>query len=249
VDKAEFIEKAPQYYALAIAVGLIAGNNKSAKTLVGIDNAIDTSYRCFQKRSILDHGLKILADADVIEVIPDDFGPAIYKPKESLSQWIVETNLSAFQKYTQIRSMAWVRDAVRSVNETADRLAVEDTDFEPAILDQQWEPIPLDRNDEKLKEVTKALDDAISSIEADNGYAANVPAEREYVLTNLKDFRKAVKEKTELYWPQIKANALAPLGRVIKRFGPAAVGVAAVAARTAIIEWVKANWPKFLDWF
>jgi hypothetical protein len=191
----------------------------------------------------------MLSAAGVIEVIPDDFGPTIIKPKEGLAQWIGETDFAAFRKYSEIKSWSWLRSTIKAVNDSADRLNIEDADFEPAVVDTQWEPIPLDRADQKLQETTRALDDAIESIEGDNGYAANVPAEREYVLSKLKRTSSDLKEKTILYWPEVKANALEPLGRVIKRFGPAAVGVAALAARTAIIEWIKTNWPRFMDWF
>jgi hypothetical protein len=69
------------------------------------------------------------------------------------------------------------------------------------------------------------------------------------VVSRLTAFSQALKEKSEVYWADVKANALEPLGRVVKRFGPAAVGVAAVAARNAITEWLKTNWSNFLDLF
>jgi hypothetical protein len=39
-----------------------------------------------------------------------------------------------------------------------------------------------------------------------------------------------------------------PLARVISRFGPAAVGVAASAAKAAMFDWLKKNFTKALDW-
>lgn len=112
----------------------------------------------------------------------------------------------------------------------------------------EWEPIPLDRDDPKLQEATEKLDEAIKTIEGDNGYAANLPGEREYVLSHLKSFAQMLKTKAEVYGRQIKTDAIDPLTRVAKRFGTAMVGVAATSAKEALIEWLKAHWPRQVAW-
>ena len=250
MDKQEYVEKAPIYYALGIAVALLANNNKGAKSLADLDQIVEPStYRYFLKAPVVDQALKILVEADVVEVIPDDFGPTIYRPTPELKSWTAQTNLGPFRKFAEVNSWTWLRSAIRSVNGSYDQLKITPEDFESAVVDSQWEPIPLDRNDEKLQEATKALDNAIQAIEGDNGYAVKVHAEREYVLSRLKSIRATLKEKAQVVWPELRANAIDPLARVIRRFGPAAVGVAAVAARNAIVEWLKANWSKFIDLF
>jgi len=134
------------------------------------------------------------------------------------------------------------------VNKQYDELDITQDDFNNNLVEAQWEPIPLDRRDERLSGATEALDAAIGAIETDNGYAVHAVAEREYVLSNLRSASKALKEQTQIYWMQVKVFALEPLGRIIKRFGPAAVGMAALAARQAIFDWLKANFAKALDW-
>jgi hypothetical protein len=153
-----------------------------------------------------------------------------------------------FKKYREVANKDWLRRAIRSVNETYDSLEIDPKDFSQESVEIQWEPIPLDRSDEASTRVAEDLQNAITSIEQDNGYAANSPGEREYVLSNLKSFQKTVTEKSEIYWLQIKTFALEPLGRVIKRFGAAAVGIAATAARESILAWLKTAFSKALDW-
>jgi hypothetical protein len=248
MDKSEFVDKAPQYYALGIVVALAQNNNKSGKTLADLDAIIESSsYKYFQKQPIVDHALGILVNAGAVEIIEDDFGPEIIKATGSLQKWWKETELPAFRKFAEVVSWDWLKTAIKSVNDTYDRLKVTNDDFSIAVVDSQWEPIPLDRKDEKLQKATAELDKAIKAIESDNGYAASVPGERNYVVSRLKEMSAALKEKAEVVWPEVKANAIDPLGRVIKRFGPAAVGVAALAARKAIVEWLKANWSRFLE--
>ncbi len=159
-----------------------------------------------------------------------------------------ETNpIALFRKYNQLANKDWLRSAIRSVNETYDSLQVEPSDFSQDTIEIEWEPIPLDRSNEALIQATEQVQKAINSIEQDNGYAANAPGEREYVLSNLKAFQKAA-EQSEIYWLQIKTFALEPLARVIKRFGPAALGIAATAARESIVEWLKIAFSKALHW-
>lgn len=93
------------------------------------------------------------------------------------------------------------------------------------------------------------MDQAIEKIESSNGYAAEVPGERQYVLESLKTASKTLKENAQIYWMQLKVFVLEPLSRVIKRFGNAAEGVAASAARDAIHDWLKTAFSKALDWW
>jgi hypothetical protein len=154
-----------------------------------------------------------------------------------------------FLKYKQVGTKIWLRSALASVNEQYDHLNVKAADFGRAALEDKWEPIPLDRKDPTLKEATKAVDAVIEAVEADNGYAVHAPSEREYVLSRLKAVSETLKQKAQIHWMDVKTFALEPLGRLIKRFGPAAVGTVAVVARKAIFEWLKANYSKALDWF
>jgi hypothetical protein len=250
MEKGEFIEKAPLYYALGIAVTL--GDAKgNAKTVVELDNILSTSRTYLDKEPLINQATKFLYENQALEIVPDDFGPTLYKASGTLAGWIENVapdKFPLFRKYRDSGSRSWLRSALSAVNSQYDELEVMSDDFADNVIEVKWEPIPLDRADKQLQTATKAVDSAIQAIESDNGYAVNVPRERDYVLSNLKTIQNALKEKTQIYWIELKTFGIDPLTKVIKRFGPAAVGIAALAARKALFEWLKTNFSKALDW-
>jgi hypothetical protein len=133
------------------------------------------------------------------------------------------------------------------VNEHYTALSVSMDDFKepPPSL---WEPLPLDRADEGLIAATEALDEAIEKIEMDNGYAANLPGERDYVLQSLKTFRTTLKESAQITGMQIKTFAIDPLNAVIQRFKGAALEIVAGAAKDDIVAWLKAKFGAIITW-
>jgi hypothetical protein len=250
MDNSEFVQKAPEYYALGIAIGL--ADDPNARTIHQIQRkfAPGDPYAYFQKEPLVDEAFKILARHNVVDLIPDDFGPTLFQPKENIADWLEsqQNPIPLFRKFNSLGNTEWLRRAIRSVNDTYDRLKIQYSDFSQDTIDVQWEPIPLNRSDPALAKAAQDLQNAITSIEQDNGYAANAPGEREYVLSSLKDFQKAIVERSEIYWLQVKTFALEPLARVVKRFGSAAVGIAASAARESIVDWLKTVFSKVVDW-
>lgn len=144
--------------------------------------------------------------------------------------------------------MPWIIAALRNVDEQYVSLGLTEEDFETAE-GSEWEPIPIDRDDPKLKQATEAIGEAIKAIEGDNGYAVHARGERDYVLSNLKGFQREIGEKTTIYALQVKAFVLDPLARVIARFGTAATGLAASAARQAVFDWIRTHVGKILSLF
>jgi len=102
-----------------------------------------------------------------------------------------------------------------------------------------WQPIPVERNNPSVERAEAALDKGIDIIRSDNGYNATHPEERRYVLDHLTAFAKRMKEDAQIGWMYFKTFALEPLDTVIKRFGKAATGIAAAAAREALIRWAR----------
>jgi hypothetical protein len=103
----------------------------------------------------------------------------------------------------------------------------------------EWQPIPIERELEVVEQLTRKLNEAIESIRSDNGYTANQPEERQFVLDGLRAVSKRIKEDTQISVMYVREYALVPLGLVIDRFGKAATGMFAEAARKAIVEWLK----------
>jgi hypothetical protein len=175
----------------------------------------------------------------------------MYRASETFEHWLSDSASKKFPLFDKFREIGsdsdWLRAALRKLNKVYGELGITDNDFAVEAEDQ-WEPIPLDRSDPLLEAATEKLDVAIEAIESDNGYAIHHPGERDHVLAQLKIFADAVKTRTQVYWPQVKTYAIDPLTRVVKRFGDAAVGVAAFAARQAIVDWLKANFAKVIGW-
>lgn len=247
MDKIEFIEKAPLYYAAGIAFALLhAGDDVFTRD--AIDNRLDPEIANFKRDPLWNRAVSILRSHNVLSIIADDFGPVLYAPRPELDAWIGEAAPKLYPLFSKVRTAgtSWLKEAIQNVNATYARLNLKEADF-AAVEESEWEPIPVDRNDPSLQTVRKAVDDAIQQIEADNGYAVNAPGERDYVVSNLKVFRVALREQAAIYALQVKAFVLDPLARVVTRFGTAATGLAASAARQAVFDWIKNHAAKLLS--
>ncbi|MDZ4366456.1 MAG: hypothetical protein U0987_05430 [Afipia sp.] len=110
-----------------------------------------------------------------------------------------------------------------------------------------WEPIPLNRDDTKLKDAISALDRVAEELRGDNGYATANPEEKAFVRDKLSAVTKRLKEETYISWMYLNEFAIKPLRILIDRFGGAAIGLAAVAAKEAIKDWLKKKGIAFLD--
>jgi hypothetical protein len=243
MEKIEFIEKAPQYYALAVTI-FLRRNEGKLLTIADFSTSslTKTGYNHFTADLLLRRALELLSTHGVLEIITDDFGPTLYRSSSVLSQWAKEDALRIFplfDKYNQIQSMDWLVAALMGVNSQFGSLDIQESDFGNKLEELQWEPIPLERTNEKLIAATTALDEAIEQIEQNNGYATTAPGEREHVLENLKAATKSLKERGHIYWAQLRSWAMEPLTRVVNRFGNAAVGVSSSAAKEALIDWLK----------
>jgi hypothetical protein len=121
-------------------------------------------------------------------------------------------------------------------------------DFETAPPDE-WEPIPIDRQNPAFQEMQRTLEIAVREIESSNGYASSAPEERSYVVDQLTRLRDVLKTEAQVRWMVIKTFGIDSLAIVAKRFGKAAVGMAALAASRALQEWLKKAATKAIEWF
>jgi hypothetical protein len=241
MDKSDYLAKAPIYYALALAVA-IDQFEQAPLTIRQMNEALSDDYQLL-RTGLIERGAAILEENGVIEILRDDFGPTLFVGRPDLGDWMsgaATKKYPLFKRFKDIGSdVSWLLAALARVNERYVELGVRGADFDPATSEPQWEPIPLERDDAALQKAAESLDVAIAEIEGDNGYAVHAPGERDYVLTGLKAIRKVLSENVQIYWMQIDTFALKPLQLVISRFGSAAVGIAASAARAALVEWLK----------
>lgn len=246
MDKHRFISLAPKYYALAIANHLLHDEIVQRNVLffcLATKNELDgTKEYLIQKDTLLTAALQYLKEKRFIERLEDDFGPeVIVRSSDYVESWnaIVEAGEEPFRKYDRLKDSdpQWLISAIRSVNARYDELKIVDEDF--VSPDDEWAPIPMDRQSPDVVNSIAALSEAVIQIEQDNGYAAHVPEERAHVLGALTQTLNRLKTETQTSVAYLRINALEPLSIIVRRFGKAAVGVAATAAGIAILKIVE----------
>ncbi len=246
MEKSRFIEIAPFYYALAICLffksqSTVAYYSDIAEHYTDPETSEVNEYCYIQKRIIFDKAVAWLSEIGAVEFLADEFGPPVYRRPDdfySIFQQLQEDRSLPFFKASAVRNeRRWLTQALAKLNETYDRLGINVDDFETP--DQQWEPLPLDRDDKSLQEAIKSLDDVVEHIRIDNGYNATVPEERNYVLTSLSHASKTLKDATSTSLPYLITYIIEPLSILVRRFGGAAIGVLASSAKDSVVEFLK----------
>ena len=255
ISRAEFIEAAPAYYALAIAAYFSSrggtayqANIESEYTFQEEEDGFEVNR--LENSMLFDQGIVWLEARGMIEALPDMFGPTVYRQSDSFVEgWrkAEEDRRTPFYKYgTLANPSQWLLPALKRLNEVCIELQINEEDF-TADLDE-WTPLPLDReHDPSLQKAIETLDKVILEIRADNGYAANEPEERNFVLESLDSAAKKLKTAQTICVPYLRQYVLQPLAIVLKRFEDAALSVAISAAREAAIEFIKTHAARLLE--
>jgi hypothetical protein len=198
----------------------------------------------------LDRGFRLLIEQGMLHEIGDSFGPPLYFPKEAFNDvWEKlreDQNLPFFMYSNAPYGAGWLKSALEQVNAAYEKLGIEPADFEDPNV--EWEPIPLDRNDATLNTAIEKIDEVIEEVRTSNGYADTLPEERTFVLDKLSNLSARLKTEATISWMYVKEFGLMPLQQVIVRFGNAAVGVVASAAKDALAAWLRANTSKAIEW-
>lgn len=117
------------------------------------------------------------------------------------------------------------------------------------LEEDNWSPIPLDRNDQQQIQAIEALDRIVEELRGDNGYASTNLEEKTFVQDKLAQAAKRLKEDSQISWMYLNEFVLKPLGILINRFGKASIGVAAQVTKEAFTAWLKSKGINFLDDF
>lgn len=115
---------------------------------------------------------------------------------------------------------------------------MEITEEDIKVPDQDWAPLPLDRDEPRLQAVTEILDQTIEAVRSDNGYASNVPEERDLILDTLRSTSSKLKTSETISLAYFKVNLLPKVNLLISRFKDAATGALAATLRQSIIEYL-----------
>ncbi len=113
------------------------------------------------KDPLLLAAIRLLAGCSYIEIVSDEFGPNVYIPTDRLLDWLdtgYKNEPLLFAKYRTINNLEWLRDALQRINKTFDQLRIVDSEFTDTTVEPEWQPIPLDRSDEKLIVAADKLD-------------------------------------------------------------------------------------------
>jgi hypothetical protein len=250
MEKAEFVRKAPGYYVAGIAYALegVPFPFTREKLNERVENTLGSDI-------LFDVAIRTLSRLGVIEIQTDTFAPTLYRAGEKFDDWW-HSNAAAeqFPLIGRLQSLfpddraGFLRDALHAVNQAAWQISAKPEDFETGPPDE-WEPIPIDRQNPAFQEVQRTLEIAVREVESNNGYASSAPEERNYVVVQLTRLREALKTEAQVQWMVIKTFGIDPLAIVAKRFGKAAVGMAALAASQALQEWLKKVATKAIEWF
>jgi hypothetical protein len=188
MDKAGFIKLAPKYYALAIALtfthkGDALTRQSIMNEFIVHEEAGDDPYSLLDDFTVWNLAIAWLVDREMIVSFTDPFGPPIYSKGDIFeSQWndLCRAERPFENAQRSGGAVRWTHEALGAVYREYMRLGIRASDFENP--EREWEPIPLDRNDEALQTAIVSLDKTITEVEQSNGYASEHSEERNFVL-------------------------------------------------------------------
>jgi hypothetical protein len=141
---------------------------------------------------------------------------------DSKHDWLDSALIAAtdYFKMEELRAILDQMDEARATDLGARSIA-----STPTRPDDDWTPIPLDREDPDQRTALKALEKTIEELRGDNGYAATNPEEKAFVQDKLSAVVKRLRDDSQISWMYLNEFAFRPLGILIKRFGQAAIGI------------------------
>ncbi len=243
MDKAEFVELAPQYYALAIALAFASkGGELTRRSIMNeyiVHEEDEDPYCPLDDFTIWNRAIAWLVDRDMILAYTDPFGPPVYNKGDIFDSQFNELGESDRPFANARRSgnpANWTREALIAVHREYIRLGIRPSDFESPERD--WQPIPLDRQDEALQAAIVSLDKTITEVEQSNGYASEHAEERNFVLDNLRMLSQRLKGAGTISIAYVRTHGLSVLKRVQDRFVDTAIGEGAKETVKAIVHWL-----------
>lgn len=253
MDKAEYVERAPIYYALAIAAVLerAAGPLTEYKIRGNYPKQEDGDP---DPGSLLDKGLlwqraiAWLEARDLISVKYDRFGPPIYFKSTDFSSKFDDLTANEdipFAHYHAAgRTDDWLVPALYGVDNAYENLGIKPEDFDNP--DAEWEPLEIERSDPGVEKAISSLQSVIDEVRADNGYAATLPQERDFVLEGLQNtLNKFESPSISAGYIRQGIERLQTLGR---RFAGTVKETSIAAAKAALMEFGKKHFAQALEY-
>ncbi len=243
MEKAEFVSEAPVYYALAIAAALLTRSTVSKDALwkvYSFENDGETTC-------LVDPGpdwnaaIDWLLNRRMIRELKGSFGPRLYSREIAFNDtWtsLIASDTLPFNHYNMVEDKTgWLFEALGDVADAYRELKISQVDFDKP--DSEWQPIQIDTAEPEVQLAIEKLSEAVEEIRKDNGYAANLPEERNYVVEGLEGTVKKLESGT-VSAGYIR-DAWTRLNMVGRRFAGASLELVITGAKQAIIEMVKSQ--------
>jgi len=123
------------------------------------------------------------------------------------------------------------------MNKIYNELSVTEAELENP--EDEWQPIPLEPSDPNVKKAIDAVEETVKQVEQSNGYNAQYPEERKYVLDSLRMVSTTLKTAKSTSIAYLKSYALAPIAKLRSRFIEALIGETAKEAAKWIWNIIK----------
>jgi hypothetical protein len=253
MDKAEFVARAPAYYALAIAEALDRAPGplseyKVKHSFPDIDEQSGEEGSLIDRWMIWERAIAWLLERDMIKIKYDAFGPPIFSKGPSFQgMWdkLAEDDDLPFSSFVAAGEAAdWLLSALHSLENHFVNLDMKEGDFENP--DAEWTPIQIDAEDPTVNKAVTSLEEIIEEVRSDNGYNATHPQERDYVLEGLQGtLSKFRSSYVSAGYVRIAIERLGMLGR---RFAGTVRDGAITAAKAALIEFAKKHFGDALNY-
>ncbi|WP_315735372.1 MULTISPECIES: hypothetical protein [unclassified Bradyrhizobium] len=253
MDKAEFVARAPIYYALAIAVALHEASTPLPEFKIkgrypDLDDPNPEGGSLIERWMIWDRAVAWLVKREMIKIKRDPFGPAIFSSSPEFDDvWntLIQDEDLPFSTYEAAgRSNDWLVPALISLENHFVNLDIKVLDFENP--DGEWAPIQLEEDDPTAKKAISSLENVIEEVRSDNGYSATHSQERDFALEGLQGTLN--KLRSRIVSAGYVKIALERLGMLGKRFAGTIKEGTIAAARAALIDFAKAHFGDALNY-
>lgn len=242
MDKRDFVERAPRYYALAICLAVRQNGTLSQNDIRRsfVAKNFGDAATLLKREPIWSAAVDWLVERSMVIEMKGAFGPALYRVGPSF-----EAHWSSFMESEEpflhfahaADGTAWLSAALRDLELKYRDLNVSDEDF--LADDTEWAPIQINTADPTWQNAIEKLSTAIEEIRKDNGYAAEASEERDYVIDGLKTTVEKLESGTVS--AGYLRDAWQRLQIVGRRFAGAALDTVIAGAKQALAEFIKAQ--------
>ena len=140
--------------------------------------------------SLFDQAIKLLEQSSILELFDDPFGPDVIEFKMDYPHSYMADSYpnSAFGKAERF-GRGWIERALLNLNYGSKKLS------RPSEDDSEvWAPLQLERSDQAIQETISGAEGVVAGIKSDNGFASEMPGERDNLVNHAEATLQAAKD-------------------------------------------------------